>query len=56
MRKWILLGALFPMMAMANVSDDLIPLGKDDDGEVFVIKSSISYHKLVGLKKRLLRF
>lgn len=37
---------------MANVSDDLIPLGKDDDGEVFVIKSSISYHKLVGLKKR----
>lgn len=49
--KKLLLGLLLPVMAMANVPDDLILLGKDDDGsEVFVIKSSISYQKPVGLK------
>lgn len=49
--KKLLLGLLLPVMAVANVPDDLILLGKDDDGsEVFVIKSSISYQKPVGLK------
>lgn len=50
MRKWILLGALFPMIAMAKIPSDFMPLGKDSKGdELFVAKSSIIYQSMAGV-------